>query len=217
MNKTLITSGIIVGILTMATPVFAAVNPAADTSTYEGTISTSNISTGISGVVVAPPVASPASGTYAGAQAVSLTAPGSSSIRYFLNTTDMDSALTCAAGTAYTAPVIINGSGLLRAISCYGSTASPIASFTYTISTATAPATSSGGGGGGGSITTTPTTDTGSSLIGDINLDGKVDILDFNALLVHWGQTGSNIAADINHDGVVDILDFNALIIHLAS
>ncbi|MHB1162973.1 MAG: chitobiase/beta-hexosaminidase C-terminal domain-containing protein [Minisyncoccota bacterium] len=205
-----------------------ALAPLAHASEVFGTVSTPYVSTGISGTVVASPTASPDSGTYSGTQSVTLSAPGSSSIHYFLNTTDLNSALTCSSGTMYTTPITVNGSGLLRAIACYGSTASPIASFSYTISTATTPAPSSGGnsggnsggsggGGGGGSITTTTTTNTGSSLIGDINGDGAVDILDFNALLVQWGQSGANLAADLNHDNIVDILDFNILIIHLAS
>jgi len=69
---------------------------------------------------------------------------------------------------------------------------------------------SGGGGGGGGSYTPVNTT----SLAGDINHDRKVDILDFNALLVHWGQKGSNIDADLNGNDVVGILDFNILIVN---
>ncbi len=78
----------------------------------------------------------------------------------------------------------------------------------------TAPSTggSGGGGGGGGSVITTQNN---TSVIGDINGDGKVNILDFNALLVQWGKTGTNLSADLNHDDVVNILDFNMFIIHL--
>jgi hypothetical protein len=45
---------------------------------------------------------------------------------------------------------------------------------------------------------------------GDINNDGKVDILDLSILLSHW-QT-NYVAADINKDGTVDILDLSILL-----
>lgn len=213
MKRLLITSSIVVGILVMTTPAFA--------SEVTGTVST-GVSTGIEGIVVTSPIATPGAGTYTNGQSVVLSAAGSSSIHYFLNTTGLDSALTCSSGSTYTSPVAINGSGLLRAIACYGSTASPVVDFSYVISTVTTPATPSGGGGGGGGGGIIGGTSNnngsplpGSHLVGDINLDGVVDILDFNALLVHWGQVGTGIAADLNNDGVVDILDFNMLIIHM--
>ncbi len=68
--------------------------------------------------------------------------------------------------------------------------------------------TTSGGGGGGGG---------GGSLGGgsrstlakaDANGDGKVDILDFVALMANWGKTNTGNPADFNKDGRVDILDF---------
>ena len=73
--------------------------------------------------------------------------------------------------------------------------------------TASTPQVASGGGGGSISPTVAPV------LSGDLNHDGKVDILDFNQLLVQWGMRGSNLAADLNHDGKVDILDFNQLLV----
>lgn len=63
------------------------------------------------------------------------------------------------------------------------------------------PSPSSGGGGGGGGG--------GSTSAADINRDGKVDILDFNTVIVNWGTSGG--AGDLNSDGTVDILDFNML------
>lgn len=61
----------------------------------------------------------------------------------------------------------------------------------------------------------------------DMNDSGRVDIIDFNSLLVNWGKTtlidktkkkivSCTIAsiADINCDGNVDVLDFNLIIIH---
>ena len=53
-----------------------------------------------------------------------------------------------------------------------------------------------------------------SFLICDTNKDGKVDILDFNTLMVHWGETVSGNIADCDSDGIVDILDFNLLMVH---
>ena len=67
----------------------------------------------------------------------------------------------------------------------------------------------SGGGGGGGGNTAT-------SIYSpelDLNHDNKIDVLDFNLLILNWGQTGNN-AADLNHDGIVDMLDFNFLMLH---
>jgi hypothetical protein len=48
----------------------------------------------------------------------------------------------------------------------------------------------------------------------DIVRDGKIDILDFNALMVNWGKKGVGNPADVNQDGSVDIFDFNALMVH---
>ena len=46
--------------------------------------------------------------------------------------------------------------------------------------------------------------------IGDINNDGKVDILDLSTLLTKWGT--SDTAADLNKNGSVDILDLSILL-----
>lgn len=98
---------------------------------------------------------------------------------------------------------------------------------TYTqaaISTPTpAPSGGGGGGGGGGSVTTTATTNTATTSTNtltsvtkkaDTNVDGKVDFLDFNSLMVHWGQSGANVTGDFNSDNVVDFLDFNMLMVN---
>jgi len=80
-----------------------------------------------------------------------------------------------------------------------------------------------GGGGGGGtppSDTSTSTTDTSTTTTkesisrGDANSDGRVDILDFNVLMVNFGKTGSEIAGDLNGDNRVDIFDFNILMVN---
>jgi hypothetical protein len=46
--------------------------------------------------------------------------------------------------------------------------------------------------------------------VGDINFDGVVNVLDFLALLAHWGELGG--PADVNGDGVVNVLDFLLLL-----
>lgn len=92
---------------------------------------------------------------------------------------------------------------------------------TYTQATTPTPPSggggNSGGGGGGGggsiaAITTSVVTPTTTKA--DANTDGKVDFLDFNALMVHWGEKGTNIIGDFNSDGVVDFLDFNMLMVN---
>jgi len=49
-----------------------------------------------------------------------------------------------------------------------------------------------------------------SNLVGDINGDCVVDMMDFNILRANFGQTAPN-SADINGDGTVDMMDFNIL------
>jgi hypothetical protein len=51
----------------------------------------------------------------------------------------------------------------------------------------------------------------------DMVRDGKVDILDFNVLMVHWSDPSSNNVADLNHDESVDVFDFNILMVHWGS
>lgn len=105
---------------------------------------TGNLSTGISstvgttvdGTVISAPVASPAPGTYTSVQHVTLTATGSTSIRYTLDGTMP----TCSSGTIYSAPVLVNKTGTIKAISCYGSTnSSSVASLAYTINLVVTP------------------------------------------------------------------------------
>ncbi len=47
----------------------------------------------------------------------------------------------------------------------------------------------------------------------DIIKDGVFDVLDFNAMMVHWGITQFGDIADMNGDGVVQVLDFNELMV----
>lgn len=101
---------------------------------------------GISGVVVVPPVADPAAGTYTSAQSVVLAASGASSIHY----TADGSVPTCLVGTVYSNSIAVGASQTIEAISCYpDGVSSTIASFVYVINIP-APVSSGGGGGGGG-------------------------------------------------------------------
>ncbi len=198
MNKLIITTASFVALLAMATPAMA--------STYTGGLGT-GIQTGLSGIVDAGVSATPLPGTYTSAQSVKLSASGSDNIYYTVDGTGP----SCAPkGTKYTTAIAVSSSKTIRAVACFGSAASPVAKFAYGINVSTPPASNGGGGGGGSVITTQNNT----SVIGDINGDGVVNILDFNMLLVQWGKTGSSLSADLNHDGVVGILDFNILITH---
>jgi hypothetical protein len=53
----------------------------------------------------------------------------------------------------------------------------------------------------------------GYTFAGDSNLDGKVNVLDFNALASNYGPTSGElwINGDFNYDGAVNTLDFTAL------
>jgi len=50
------------------------------------------------------------------------------------------------------------------------------------------------------------------TLVGDVNLDGAVNITDVNALVPHYNSTGSWTGGDFNYDGQVNITDVNALV-----
>ena len=201
-----------IALLAGALPAFAA------SSEITGTIST-GVSTGISGIVDATPTATPRAGTYTSTQKVTLSAAGAQSIRYTTDGTEP----ACSSGTLYNGAISVSSSETIRAIACYSGAASAVGIFAYGINIA-APSSGGGGGGGGGRggggfISTTPATNTTatstvSALLGDINHDGVVNLLDFNTLMAEWGETGSSLPADLNHDGVVDVLDFNILIAH---
>jgi len=48
----------------------------------------------------------------------------------------------------------------------------------------------------------------------DANKDNKIDIFDFNTLIVNWGKAVSGNVVDFNGDNTVDLFDFNFLMIH---
>jgi len=88
----------------------------------------------------------------------------------------------------------------------------------YGIFGSTAQAATTGGGGGGGLIaqttppSTTPLSEAAKKM--DTNQDDKIDILDFNSLMVNWGRQESDNIADFDANGAVDIFDFNLLMIY---
>jgi endoglucanase len=51
-----------------------------------------------------------------------------------------------------------------------------------------------------------------SSLVGDLNNDGVVNIFDLSIMLSDWGT--NNATADLNHDGTVNIFDLSILLSH---
>lgn len=60
--------------------------------------------------------------------------------------------------------------------------------------------------------TPTPTTPTPSpATVGDLNADGKTNVLDLSILLSHWGTTQSG---DLNKNGRVDVFDLSILLSH---
>jgi Dockerin type I domain len=104
--------------------------------------------------------------------------------------------------------------------------------------TAPSPSGGGGGGGGGGSIVgpdyyqnqtgeQNQKTDYSNDFRADINDSGKVDLYDFNILMVNWNKVQAvdiskskpdrcqqaNLA-DVNCDGKVSVLDFNVVIVY---
>lgn len=131
-----------------------------------GTIST-GVSTGMSGTVIADPVFSPVSGSYAGSQSVSITASGANAVCYTSNgnTPTCATATTCGVGSnTYSSSFTLGATTTIKAISCQNGANSAVVSGVYTIT----PVSSGGGGGGGGgggysaptSSSTTKTTST---------------------------------------------------------
>ncbi len=177
------------------------------TGTLTTGVSTGN---GVNGMVIEKPTADPVAGTYTSTQNVTLTGgSGTQSIHY---TTD-GSAATCTSGSTYSTPIVVDSNLVIEAISCYANSIdSGVILFGYTIDPPSGPAPSGGGGGGGGGgIVTTPST---SNL--DFNIDGNIDVFDFNILMANWGTISgaSTSTGDADGDGDVDILDFNLLIVN---
>lgn len=201
--------------LALVTPVFASVTPWQNMTTGEGS-NAGILDTGVTGILMSAPVASPPAGEYTNAQTITLSAPGSTEIRWMRNTQDL--VLTCDSGNIYNSeePISMGGSGLIRAVGCYGSNTGPLASLDYVITSSSEPASSGGGstagGGGGGSYT--PPTAPPTTEQADFDDSGSVDILDFNILIINWGTTtgATKATGDADGNGTVDIYDFNILI-----
>lgn len=187
---------------------FLFFTPIVFASEFTGVLTT-GVSTGLEGTVVTLPSASPVAGVYTSAQSVSLTTTGAQSIHYTVD----GSVPSCTTGNTYSTTISVSESKVIQALSCYpNSQNSGVANFAYAINPPTPPSSGGGGGGGGGGgIISSPV---GGYVIEDTNKDHKVDLLDFNTLMVHWGETGTGNIADFNLDGKVDILDFNLLMVN---
>jgi len=48
----------------------------------------------------------------------------------------------------------------------------------------------------------------------DTNQDDRIDIFDFNTLMVNWGSAVADNVADFDDNGTVDVFDFNLLMIY---
>ncbi|PCI29968.1 hypothetical protein COB55_01145 [Candidatus Wolfebacteria bacterium] len=68
--------------------------------------------------------------------------------------------------------------------------------------------------GGGGIVADTIAATT--TIRGDIDQNFKVDIFDFNIIMVNWGGSPTNAYADLDGNGKVDIFDFNLLMVSWA-
>ncbi|OGG40717.1 hypothetical protein A3A21_01855 [Candidatus Jorgensenbacteria bacterium RIFCSPLOWO2_01_FULL_45_25b] len=71
-----------------------------------------------------------------------------------------------------------------------------------------------GGGGGSSAPSILPTPVSSAVKKADANKDSKINVLDFNTLMVNWGKTSADNLADFNSDGKVDVFDFNSLMIN---
>jgi len=78
----------------------------------------------------------------------------------------------------------------------------------------TPPPAPSGGGGGPALPPSPPTPLSPEAQKADINDDNKIDILDFNSLMVNWGSSSASNPTDFNGDSKVDIFDFNYMMIY---
>ena len=110
-----------------------------------------------------------------------------------------------------------NGASTPLNLTIPGSSSSGSTSSTSGGTTSSGGASPSGGStspSGGGSITTTATTLSAAAQKVDANKDNKIDVLDFNTLMVNWDKTEAGNIADFNGDGKVDIFDFNLLMIN---
>ena len=175
-----------------------------------GTLQT-GIESGIQGVLITNPTASPVAGTYTAAQSVSLAASGSSAICY---TTDGSTSPVCASagtscttGTKYSSAISVSSSTTIKAKSCYPTNnSSSIATLAYTISIS-----SGGGGGGGGGTYTVPSL---SNIAVYIAADEKSATVSWNTNIIatsrveygldgNFGQNVTSASYTSNHSLVI--------------
>jgi len=83
---------------------------------------------------------------------------------------------------------------------------SPSTSYSYTVA-----AYDAAGNVSGQSASASATTQAGTTKRGDLNNDGRVDVIDLGIFLSNWGST-SRPPADINQDGHVDVIDLGILL-----
>ena len=105
------------------------------------------LDTGIGGIVMAPPMASPSPSTYTSAQSVTLSAPGSTGIYYTLNGFPASNT-----STPYTSPINIAVTTTITCIAYYADAnhTGVSAAYLYTINIPTSTTTTVAAGGGGG-------------------------------------------------------------------
>ncbi len=150
--------------------------------------------TGMEGVVISAPTASPVAGTYHATQTVTLTAAGSTAICYTTNDTTpaCSSSVACTTGSVYSSAISVTLTDTIKSIACYADSSSgPVSTDTYTLTCTTSSVTngtvsayptcaitcnsgytlsgsecnaSGGGGGGGGGTPATPTSVSGSNV-----------------------------------------------------
>ncbi|HVY72997.1 MAG TPA: chitobiase/beta-hexosaminidase C-terminal domain-containing protein [Candidatus Paceibacterota bacterium] len=136
----------------------------ASASEITGTL-TAGGGSSVTGTVVGTPTASPPPGTYGSAQAVTLTDPGASSIRY---TTDGTPPSCTGAGLLYTGAIAVPNSLTIQAVGCFPSGASSaVGSYTYVISggSLSGSVTTSSSGSLSGIVTSSP----GGTLTGTVS------------------------------------------------
>lgn len=153
MNRSLVASIAVLAVCGIASPAYA--------TTLGGSIG--------SAVVITPPMASPAAGSYDAVQTVTLTASNATTIHYATDGSEP----SCISGLIYTDPITVSADTTITATACYGegemAYRSDAAVFAYHISvpptsdetaTSTLPAGGNGpifgslpgGAGGGGSV-----------------------------------------------------------------
>ena len=140
-----------------------SLSPMAYASEITGTLSAGG-GNSVSGTVIGIPTASPPPGTYASAQSVTLTDPGSSSIRY---TTDGTIPSCAGGGLLYAGSIAVPQTLTINAVACYPSgDSSNVGAYAYTISGGSLSGTvaTSSSGSLSGTVTSSP----GGSLTGTV-------------------------------------------------